>query len=377
MKKIAIVGSTGSIGTQTLEVIKKLDNFRVVAMSCGHNFSLFERQLHEFSPEYAAMFEPNRELEINFPSVKFFYGAEGIEEMLEIAKPDYTVLAASGAIGLRYSLKAIEHSRRLCLANKESIVCGGELLLEKAKRYSVEIIPVDSEHSALFQLLQGDVQPEKIFITASGGALRDYPLDRINEVTLKDVLNHPVWSMGVRITIDSATMVNKGLEVIEAHYLFSYDEKDILTYVCKNSVIHAGVIYSDGTIKLHVGKPDMRIPIAYSLTYPQRAVLKDFEASPLDYSLFLEEIDYRRYPALKLAREITGIPSKQIAFNAADEIAVKNFVEGRISFGSIYRIIEKTIERIEPISPKDFEEVQTIDVLARKIAQEEVRKCSR
>ncbi|WP_245612678.1 1-deoxy-D-xylulose-5-phosphate reductoisomerase [Kosmotoga pacifica] len=371
MKRLAIIGSTGSIGRQTLEVVNDLRDYKVVALSCGHNFSLFRKQLMKFKPDYAATLGDAVYLREEFPETIFFFGADGIEEMLEAAMPDAVVNGASGAVGLRYSLKAIETSKRLCLANKESLVCGGKLLIEKAVQRGVEIIPVDSEHSGIFQLMIGDSRPEKIFITASGGALRDYPLEQIEEATLEEVLKHPTWSMGKRITIDSATMVNKGLEVIEAHYLFNYEEKDILTYICRNSLIHGGAIYRDGVIKLHVGEADMKIPIAYSLSYPVRTY-----SSPhikLDrLTLSLEEIDYRRYPALKLAREITGVPSKQIAYNAADEVAVKYFEKGAIKFGDIFRIIYRVVEKVFEASPHNFDEVLEIDRFSRKLAEREV-----
>jgi len=373
LKRLAIIGSTGSIGRQTLEVVKDLKNHKVVALSCGHNFSLFRKQLLEYKPDYAAAIRKTEELERDFPEITFFSGAEGIEEMLEAATPDVVVNGASGAIGLRYSLKALEVSRRLCLANKESLVCGGKLLIKRAVEKGAELIPVDSEHSAIFQLMRGKDKPEKIFITASGGALRDYSIEKMYNASLKEVLRHPTWSMGNRITIDSATMVNKGLEVIEAHYLFEYDEEDILTYICKNSLIHGGVIYSDGVIKMHLGKPDMKIPIAYALSYPKRGYHSDY-MNIVEMSLMLEEIDYRKYPALELAREITGISSKQIAYNAADEIAVKYFEKGAIHFGEIFKLIKRVVELIPETDPRDFDEIVEIDRYSRELAEKEVAK---
>ncbi|OAA30976.1 1-deoxy-D-xylulose 5-phosphate reductoisomerase [Kosmotoga arenicorallina S304] len=374
MKRLAIVGSTGSIGKQTLEVIKKMRDHKVVALSCGHNFSLFKDQLLDYKPEYAAAIRDTGELKRDFPEITFFSGVEGIKEMLEAANPDVVVNSASGAVGLRYSLKALEVSKRLCLANKESLVCGGKLLVKRAAEKGVEIIPVDSEHSGIFQLMHGEEErPEKIFITASGGALRDYPLVKIENALLEEVLKHPTWSMGNRITIDSATMVNKGLEVIEAHYLFDYEEKNILTYICRNSFIHGGVIYKDGVIKMHLGKPDMKIPIAYALSYPARKYQADY-MDITEMSLSLEKVDYKRYPALELAREIVGIPSKQIAYNAADEIAVKYFERGAINFGGIFKLIKRVVELIPEGEPRDFDEIIEIDRYSRELAKKEVAK---
>ncbi|HNR80230.1 MAG TPA: 1-deoxy-D-xylulose-5-phosphate reductoisomerase, partial [Mesotoga infera] len=224
------------------------------------------------------------------------------------------------------------------------------------------------------QLLGEGPRPERIFITASGGALRDWNAERMADATPEDVLKHPVWSMGRRITIDSATMVNKGLEVIEAHYLFGYDENDIDTYICRNSYIHAGVVYRDGVVKLHSGTPDMRIPIAYSLTYPFRERVVD-GGEITGIPLLLEEIDGEKYPALELARSICGKQSKQIAYNAADEIAVEAFSKGEIKFGGIYNIIERTVSRMDDQIRADYRQTMEIDKIARAIALEEVKEC--
>ncbi|HQQ56024.1 MAG TPA: 1-deoxy-D-xylulose-5-phosphate reductoisomerase [Mesotoga sp.] len=374
MRRLAILGSTGSIGIQTLDVISKIEGVEIVAMSCGHNFSLFTKQLERYRPAFAASLS-TEENPLALSSVKrFFHGEEGIEEMLESSRPDMVIVGVSGAAGLRFSLKAIEICKRLCLANKESIVCGGDLLIEGCKEKSVELIPVDSEHSGLFQLLGEGPRPDRIFITASGGALRDWSVERSIDATPGDVLKHPVWSMGRRITIDSATMVNKGLEVIEAHYLFRYDEEDIETYICRNSYIHAGIVYRDGVVKLHSGTPDMRIPIAYSLTYPFRERVID-RGGITGIPLLLEEIDGDKYPALELARNICGKQSKQIAYNAADEIAVEAFLRGEIKFGRIYNIIERTVSRIDDQRRADYRQILEIDKISREIALEEVSKC--
>jgi 1-deoxy-D-xylulose-5-phosphate reductoisomerase len=373
-KRLAVLGSTGSIGSQTLEIVDKIEEIEIVAISCGHNFVSFSKQLSEFHPKFAATLEKNEDLVDSFPETTFFQGEEGIETMLEKSRPDYVMLAVSGAAGLRFSLKAAEVCSRLCLANKESIVCGGKLLPDRCADRGVELIPVDSEHSGLFQLLDGTVRPERILITASGGALRDWPKERIHQASPEDVMKHPVWSMGNRITVDSASMVNKGLEVIEAKYLFGFESSEIDTYICRNSFVHAGVVYNDGVMKLHVGRPDMRIPIAYSLTYPVHHHLFG-EARIAGIPIVLEELQQERFPALTLAREICGTVSKQIAYNAADEIAVDAFMKGRMPFGSIYNIIERTVARTDDLNPVDYSQIIEIDVLARRLAQEEVNRC--
>lgn len=375
MKRLAILGSTGSIGTQTLKVLESVQGFTVVALSCGRNFSLFKDQLLKYRPPYAASLTLNSELENCGLTTKFFWGEDGIEKMLEVSRPDYVLIAVSGAVGLRFSLKATEVCERLCLANKESIVCGGQLLLEKCRARNVRLIPVDSEHSGLFQLLNEErgERPERIFITASGGALRDWPEEKLHEATPKDVLNHPVWSMGSRITVDSASMVNKGLEVIEAHYLFDYPEKAIETYICRNSYIHAGVIYGDGVVKLHAGRPDMRVPIAYSLTYPAREKNSTPE-SIVGLPLVLDPMTPGKYRTLELARAICGQLPRQIAYNAADEIAVAAFVEGTIPFGNIYHIIKETVARFADQNLGDYRQILEVDKRARSLAREEVNR---
>ncbi len=367
MIKLAILGSTGSIGTQCLKVLENLNkkNIEVVAMSCGHNFELFKKQVKKFKPKFTASLT-NKENELN----NHFTGEDGIKKIIELSKPDYIMMGISGSIGLKYSLFALDYCKRLCLANKETIVCGGDYFIKSAKLKKVEIIPVDSEHSSIFQTLLGDVKPKEIFLTASGGALRDYSYEEILNAKLEDVLNHPVWNMGKRITIDSASMVNKGLEVIEASYLFDFPENKIKTYICRNSMIHGGAIYSDGTMKFHIGKPDMKIPIAYSLTYPDR-ILSENNKVPLDkIDLNLLKIEKEKYPALTIAREICGIHSYQIAYNSADEEAVKMFLNNKIKFFQINIIISKTLEMIPKLYDLNYEDIFKIESMSRKIANE-------
>lgn len=373
MKDVCLIGSTGSIGLQTLEVLRNYKNHCVKALACGYNIDLLRKQIKHYKPEYAAALKKDLSLINDFPKVNFFFGETGIERMVEACGADIVVNAASGSPGLKYSVRALGNAKRLCLANKETIVCGGELFKCYLKKHDTELIPVDSEHSALFQMLEGDVPPEKIIITASGGSLRDYPLNKMEKATLSEVLEHPTWNMGKRITIDSATMVNKGLELIEAHYLFGYKEENILTYINRSSLVHAGVIYTDGVMKLHVGENDMKIPIGYSLSYPEREKHR-FKNFLVDADLKLEEIDYRRYPSLRLARDILGDSVKQIVFNASDEVAVKAFEEKGINFGDIFRVIRNTIDIVDAGKPENFEDIMEIDKVARIKANEEVKK---
>ncbi|GAB6188918.1 1-deoxy-D-xylulose-5-phosphate reductoisomerase [Marinitoga arctica] len=361
--KIAITGVTGSIGTQTLDVLRFLKEkgfkFDLVGVSAARNKNKLIEIIKEFSPKYAAL--EYDEIE-KFNKTEILTGKDSTIKMLEISKPDFVLVATGGAIGIKHTLKAIEVAKRIGLANKESIVCGGNLLFDYAKKYNTEIIPVDSEHSALFQLKNGDVNPSKVIITASGGALRDWSIDELDNVKVKDVLNHPVWSMGKRITVDSATMVNKGLEVIEAYYLFDLNKDNIEVLINRNSHIHAIIGYPDGVMKFHYGTPDMRIPIAYSITYPNRVYEYEFPDLTIDPISF-EKVDYNRYPALKLAFEILGNQKLQIVYNAADEIAVQLFLEEKIKYTEIYKLIEKAVEFYDKKTFKliDFQDVLKLD----------------
>lgn len=369
--RIAITGVTGSIGTQTLEVLEFLKtknfDFKLVGISAGSNVKKMIEIIKRWKPEYAAL--ENAELE-KFNETKILTGKDATIEMLEKSKPDFVLVATGGAIGIKHTLKAIEVSKRIGLANKESIVCGGNMLLEYAKKNNTEIIPVDSEHSALFQLKLGDIKPSKIIITASGGALRDWPIEKLNEVSVKDVLNHPVWSMGKRITVDSATMVNKGLEVIEAYHLFDLKKDNIDVLINRNSHIHAIVGYPDGVMKFHYGVPSMTIPIAYSITYPERIYEYKYPDLTLEPIKF-EKVDYNRYPSLKLAFDILGNQKLQIVYNAADEIAVQKFLEGRIKYTEIYKLIYQAINKFinKNIKINNFSDIMFLDSKAKKIVK--------
>ncbi|KAF2955066.1 1-deoxy-D-xylulose-5-phosphate reductoisomerase [Marinitoga sp. 38H-ov] len=361
--RIAITGVTGSIGTQTLEVLEFLKsknyNFKLVGISAGSNKNKMLDIIKKWKPEYAAL--ENAKLE-NFNGTKILTGKDSTIEMLEKSKPDFVLVATGGSIGIKHTLKAIEVSKRVGLANKESIVCGGKMLLDFAMKNNTEIIPVDSEHSALFQLNHGDSTPSKIIITASGGALRDWPIEKLDEVKVEDVLNHPVWSMGKRITVDSATMVNKGLEVIEAYHLFNLKKENIDVVINRNSHIHAIVGYPDGVMKFHYGIPSMKIPIAYSITYPERIYEYIYPDLTLE-SIKFENVDYNRYPALKLAFDILGDQKLQIVYNAADEVAVQLFLERKIKYTDIYKLIYQSIDKFINTNVKiyDFYDIITLD----------------
>jgi 1-deoxy-D-xylulose-5-phosphate reductoisomerase len=352
-KTLAVIGSTGSVGIQTLDAVERLNRngfaFRIVALAADKN-PLFDSQLKKYQPEGFCFNGPTSGL----PGKSIAYAT--VEELLEALKPDYAVIASSGGQTLAFTLKAIETSHRVCLANKESIVLGGKIVMDKAKAYETEIIPVDSEHSAVFQLLVKTRRDEikKVILTASGGALREWSAEQKESARVDQVLKHPSWKMGPKITVDSATLVNKALEMIEAKFLFNLKPEEIDVVFCYNSYVHAIVSLTDGYHTYHAGKPDMRIPIAYSLTYPRRmseeVVFGDETAKPFYDSFFepiqLKKVELERYPAIRLAKMLLDAPnSLSVAFNASNEAAVHRFLEGKIAFSAILRIVEETVTR--------------------------------
>ena len=368
MKKIFITGITGSIGIQTLNVVKELKGFEIVGGSIYSSWENLKQIIDEFNLKYVAVVKDD-----NFPKeyngCKVLVGENSVETAIELTSPDITIVATSGASGIKHTIQAIKSSKRVGLANKESIVCGGEFILNLSKKFNTEIIPVDSEHSAIYQLLLGESTVEKIILTASGGALRDYPIEKLKTVTPKEVLKHPNWSMGKRITVDSATMLNKGLEIIEAYYLFK--TKNIEAFINRNSHIHSMVKFKDGVIKMHFGIPTMKIPIAYALTYPERIYKFDIP-NLFEERIEFERIEFERYPLIKTAYEILGNQKLHIAYNAADEIFVELFLNGKISFLEINKGISETLNKIEKESIKltSFEDVFKVDALSRNIAKE-------
>jgi len=344
-----VIGSTGSIGTQTLQVIDRLSargyGMRVVGLAARSHPS-FIQQLKTYRPAGYCFERPLT----GIPETARRYGA--VEEMLDALHPDMTMIASSGGISLSYALKALETSKRLCLANKESVVLGGRLIPERAKALGKELIPVDSEHSGLFQLLLGTDRKEirKVYITASGGALRDWDESRKENASVEQVLRHPNWQMGAKITVDSATLMNKALEMIEAKFLFDLPKETIAAAFCHNSFVHAVLAYRDGHFKIHAGPPDMRIPIAYSLTYPERVSVLEENGTAVEdpRSLFepmiLKPADTAVHPPLRLAQAVIDAPSSlRIALNAANEAAVLLFLQRKVTFGELTRLVERTV----------------------------------
>jgi 1-deoxy-D-xylulose-5-phosphate reductoisomerase len=375
-KRIAILGSTGSIGTQTLDVIAhEPERFQVEALSGGYNIALLIEQVKQFRPKLvsAATKELANELAIHIPSgTRVVYGEEGLLEVAAGTDADFVVTALVGSQGLRPTLAAIDAGKNIGLANKETLVSAGHIVMDAVKRKGVSLLPIDSEHSAIYQCLNGERRENiaKIIITASGGSFRNRTRQELQGVTVEQALQHPNWSMGAKITIDSATMVNKGLEVIEAHWLFNLDYDRIGVLIHPESVIHSYVEFVDNSIIAQLGNPDMRIPIQYALTYPERI---QTPTKPLNLAeigkLHFREMDFVRYPCLRMAYECGRLGgTATTVFNAANEIAVDRFLKGDLTFLQIEEVIEGTLQLHKNSSNPTLEEIQEMDNWARESA---------
>lgn len=366
MKKIAILGSTGSIGTQTLDVIRAhSDELEVVALAAGSNKERLKEQIREFHPELVSLSDEKKAQELKEElageAVEVVCGMDGLIEVAGIDSADVVVTAVVGMMGILPTMEAIRKGKDIALANKETLVTAGHLIIPMAREYGVSILPVDSEHSAIFQCLQGEPKKalDKILLTASGGPFRGKSAEFLETVTLEDALNHPNWSMGPKITIDSSTMVNKGLEVMEAKWLFGVDYSQIEVVIQPQSIIHSMVQYIDGAVIAQLGTPDMRVPIEYALFYPER---RSLPGDRLDFSklsqITFEKPDYKVFRGLSLAIEAgkTG-GTMPTVFNAANEGAVAKFLKGEIKYTDIVRSIEKCMDAHKVSAHPDLEEI--------------------
>ena len=349
MKNVIILGSTGSIGTQTLEVIEKLEGYKVSALSCGKNIELLKKQIEKFSPKFVCT-QTSDDADVLskiYPQTKFFFGNKGL---LELIKTEYDVLvvATSGIVSVKAVLKAIENKKTIALANKETLVMAGDIVMKKAKEYKTPIIPIDSEHSAILQCLNKTDNPyaQRLWITASGGPFLNNTREEMQSFSAKDALNHPRWNMGKKITVDCATLVNKGLEVIEAHHLYDFDYDNIKVVIHPESLIHSFVEFTDGSFLAQMGLPSMHIPIQYALTYPERKKgIKTNSFCPYGRQMNFFEPDFNKFPLLKITIECGKQGGIMPAIlNAANEIAVYKFLEGKINFLDIEKIVLKEIE---------------------------------
>ena len=380
MKKISILGSTGSIGTQALDVIAhNQDKFKVTALSCAKSLPLLCRQIEEFSPEAVAVKDETdaKELADKYKDLEVFWGAEGLKTIASMESCDMVLNSLMGMKGLEPTMAAIESGKDIAFANKETLVAGGQLVMDAVKKHGVAMLPVDSEHSAIFQSLQGNQDNEirRILLTASGGPFRGYNLEQLEQVSLEQALNHPNWSMGSKITIDSATMMNKGLEVIEARWLFDVPLEKIQVVVHPQSILHSAVEYMDSSVIGQMGNPDMRIPIAYAFSYPERMDLSDV-TQPLDLFSLKEGMSF--YPAdrsvfktidlaYEACREGGSCP---VVLNGANEVLVDLFLHGKIRFIDIQNFLIQMMEAHQTKRNLDLETILEEDMRGR----EDVRK---
>lgn len=364
-KRISILGSTGSIGTQALEVVEKnINDFEIIALSGGDNLELLKQQIVRFKPKTVCTKRKEVELASEFSGVEFVCGEQGLLDICSNTQNDMILVAVSGKIGLKPTLKAIENKIDIALANKETLVMAGSIVMELAKANGVKILPVDSEHSAIHQCIKNIAQVEKLIITASGGPFLNKTLADIKQATVAQALAHPKWNMGKKITVDSATLMNKGLEVIEAHHLFGFDYDKIEVIVHPQSLIHSAIEYKDGSVIAQIGLPSMHIPIQYALTYPNRIEgIKSQSFSFLQAKQFtFETPDLVKFPCLKLAYEAGKLGgSAPIVLNAANEEAVFAFLEDKIKLYNICEIVEEMLGRHDLIKSPDIDEILLLD----------------
>lgn len=366
MKKIAILGSTGSIGTQTLDIVRNYsEELQVVALAAGSNVELLEKQIREFQPKVVAMWSEKAALDlkqrISDLKVEVLTGMEGLLAIAVLPEVEVLVTAIVGMIGIRPTIEAIKAGKDIALANKETLVCAGHIIMPLAKEHNVAILPVDSEHSAIFQSLNGEPKDRisKILLTASGGPFRGKKTDELQNMQVEDALKHPNWSMGRKITIDSSTLVNKGLEVMEAKWLFGVEPEQIQVVVHPQSIIHSMVEYVDGAVIAQLGIPDMKLPIQYALFYPDRRVMNE---KKLDFfelqNMTFEKPDTETFYGLNLAYEALrsggNVPT---VYNAANEKAVALFLDKKISYLQIPEMIERSMSKIAKIENPNVEQI--------------------
>ncbi len=378
-KPLAILGSTGSIGTQTMDIIRKFpEHFKIVALSCNSNIGLLKKQIEEFKPKIVAVYDEEKadELKVDIPVYK---GMDGLLKVASFGETHTVVNSLVGSIGVLPTIKAIENLKNVALANKETLVTAGELVMKKLKFHQTELIPIDSEHSAILQCLQGSNLEDinKITITCSGGAFKNKTKEELQSVKAADALQHPTWNMGAKITIDCATLMNKGFEVIEAHWLYNMPYSKIDVIMHPQSIIHSLVEFKDKSVIAQLGMPDMKIPIQYALAYRQRWENEDLPKLNLSEKkeLTFKEPDLERFPCLAMAYD-AGIKGGTLpaVMNAANEIAVKYFLQDKIKFLDIPRIIMKAMENHQLIKNPDLDQILDIDKRVKEDTEKELQK---
>lgn len=371
MKKITLLGSTGSIGTQTLEVLDYLKEYEVLALAAGKNVQLLAQQIEKYHPKRVSVQkeEDVKFIKSKFPNLEVFWGLDGLMEICSDTKNDIILVATSGKIGLKPTLRAIENKIDIALANKETLVMAGEIVMKKARENGVKILPVDSEHSAILQCL-GDKNNDayRLIITASGGPFLNKTREEMEKSNALEALKHPRWHMGRKITIDSATLMNKGLEVIEAHHLFNMDYDDIKVVIHPQSLVHSFVEFIDGSMLAQVGFPSMHIPIQYALTYPKRQKgIKTDGFSLFGQSMTFEKPDFKKFPCLQMAYDAGKKGgSAPIVLNAANEVAVNDFLTGKISFLDIEKTVQKALLEHNIVYNLSLDDIFEIDNEIRK-----------
>lgn len=376
-RRISILGATGSIGDSTLRVIDKHpERYEIVALSAQENADKLIELAERYRPKLVAIGNKVHAKQVQEAlaplKIKVAAGAEGIEEAASLAA-DISVCAIVGAAGLLPAMRAVEQGGSVALANKESLVCAGDLFMAACKKHGTTLLPIDSEHNAIFQVLATEhkAQVEKITLTASGGPLLNRPLETLKDVTPEEAVNHPKWNMGAKISVDSATMMNKGLELIEAHYLFAMPPEKLDVVIHPESIVHSLVHYADGSVLAQLGMPDMRIPIGHVLAWPERLKLDTPKLDLLKLkALHFQEMEEARYPCLTLARQaLSGEPIQRITLNAANEVAVSAFLQRKIAFTSIAKMVASTLEKT-PVRPiLSMDDVLAADKQAREIAE--------
>jgi 1-deoxy-D-xylulose-5-phosphate reductoisomerase len=379
VQKLLILGSTGSIGEQTLRIVDAHpERLHVGLLTANTNWRLLARQIRLYRPEFAVLADDSNRVEFllevgNIPETTVLFGADSILEAMRTFSSAVVINALVGFSGFLPSLEAVERGFTLCLANKESLVVGGEIIMPKVRAQGKAILPVDSEHSAIFQCLAGEPKErvEALILTASGGPFRNHTFEQIQNVTLEDALKHPNWSMGAKITIDSSTLMNKGLEIIEAYWLFDIDLERIKAVIHPQSIVHSMVEFSDGSIKAQLGWPDMRLPIQYALSYPDRWPLEHRKMNWSDTRLDFKEIDSTLFPCFTLAREsIRAGGFAPAILNAANEVAVSKFLNREIGYIHIPKVIAFCLENVHVSGAVSVEQLLHADTLSRQKALE-------
>lgn len=380
MKNICVLGVTGSIGEQTIDVVVNNSNeFNIICMSAGHNIEKLEKFINQAHPKYVCVIDEKdcKYLQDKYKNIVFYYGQDGLVEIASKDEVDVVVSAIVGFAGLVPTIEAIKHGKDIALANKETLVVAGHIITKLVNEYNVKLLPVDSEHSAIFQSLQGNENNKikRILLTASGGSFRDKTLDELKGVSVSDALNHPNWSMGAKITIDSATMFNKGLEVIEAKWLFDVDFDQIMVLIHPQSILHSAIEFEDGAVIGQFGTPDMRLPIQYALTYPLRKHITNSKSLDLFKvgSLDFKKPDSNRFKALELsfkAGKIGG--SMPCVLNGANEKANELFLEGKIEFLDIDKLVAQTMDAHDVIENPSLEQLIEIDDWSKKYVLQKI-----